>query len=341
MAIGLTLIVGVVLAGCGQREPAAESWELSGDTMGTRYHVTLPGAVDDAEKRQLENSIEAVLESVDAQMSTYRPDSALSVFNRSSSTEWLDAPPPLAAVIEQALEFSRLSGGAFDVTVGPLVNLWGFGPAERIEAAPEAAEIAGVKSRVGFQNLSVRTAPPAIRKAISGLYVDLSAIAKGYAVDRVARVLDETGRADYLVEIGGEVRTRGRNAAGEAWRIAIEQPLDDTRAVQRVVALSGQSMATSGDYRNFFEIGGQRYSHTIDPHTGAPVRHRLASVSVVAASAAAADALATALLVLGPEAGRDLAEREGIAALFISRADGGFEVRTTAGFPPSAVIGDQ
>jgi thiamine biosynthesis lipoprotein len=218
------------------------------------------------------------------------------------------------------------------VTVGPLVNLWGFGPGRGEDRVPSATEVEEARARVGYARLEVRDPPPAVRKAIPDLYVDLSAIAKGYGVDRVSEYLESQGVGRYLVEVGGEVRGRGRNARGTPWKVAVERPAEGERAAYAVVEVDGVGVATSGDYRNFFEKDGRRYSHTIDPATGRPVTHALASVTVVSDTCMTADALATGLNVLGPEAGYALAEREGIAALFIVREGQGFARRATAAF---------
>jgi thiamine biosynthesis lipoprotein len=233
-------------------------------------------------------------------------------------------------VVLEAQRVSRLTGGAFDITVGPLVDVWGFGPSS-VDETPSDTVIQELLAATGYQQLEVDVRAGTLRKAGDSCHIDLSAIAKGYAVDRVAAALDDGGYGSYLVEIGGEVRTRGHNGAGEAWRVGIERPDPERRSVYAAVALSGLSMATSGDYRNFFIRDGVRISHTIDPRTGRPVAHDLASVSVVAASCMTADAFATALEVMGPAEGFEFAERQHISAFFLIRAgDGVFEERRTS-----------
>jgi thiamine biosynthesis lipoprotein len=235
--------------------------------------------------------------------------------------------------VDAAARLSRESAGAFDVTVGPLVNLWGFGPqagaAPAHPAVPGDEALARARQRVGFDKLEVRLDPPALRKEAE-LYVDLSAIAKGHGVDRVAGRLVSAGCSDLLVDVGGEVRAIGRNPGGRVWRVGVETP-DPAQlgGVERVLVLDHVAAATSGDYRNYVEVDGQRYSHTIDPRTGRPVSHGLASVTVLHASAMWADGYATALDVLGPEAGFELAERLGLPALFLVREDGSFRTRYT------------
>ena len=312
--------------------PEHQVLELQGATMGTSYSiqvVDLPSGVD---PNALRDRIATELDRVNALMSTYRESSELSGFNRSRSTDWIPVSPQLASVVKEAIWTSEVSGGAFDATVGPLVNLWGFGPGKRTDTPPADDRIAQARAHVGYHKLSVRQEPPALRKSDPDLYLDLSAIAKGYGVDRVAELLERTGITDYLVEIGGELRGRGQNGRGRPWRIAVERPDPGVREVERIVELRGGAMATSGDYRNFFEQDGKLYSHTIDPTTGRPVTHNLASVTVLAPRTAKADALATALLVLGPKAGPALAESLGIPALFIQRTPDGYEERQSGTF---------
>lgn len=324
-------LLTAVLAACA-RAPELEVLALRGSTMGTGYSIQVVNLPPRIEPQQLQTEIDAELELVNDLMSTYREGSELSRFNRSRSTDWFAVSPELAAVVRMALEVSKTSGGAFDATIGPLVNLWGFGPGRGPDSVPSDSRIAAAHTQVGHEKLSVRADPPALRKSAPGLYLDLSAIAKGYGVDRIAELLDTAGVPNYLVEIGGEVRGRGKNGQGRPWRIAVERPDPGKREVHSVVELRGGAMATSGDYRNFFELGGKLYSHTINPRTGRPVSHRLASVTVLAPTAAHADALATAFLVLGPRKGLALAESLEAAALFILRTPNGYSERQTKVF---------
>ena len=218
------------------------------------------------------------------------------------------------------------------MTVGPLVNLWGFGPVPRGDTIPSDTEIREALQKVGYTKIHTQISPPAIKKDRPDIQIDLSAIAKGYAVDQVADYLDRSRVLDYLVEIGGELRAKGKNAEGTAWRVGIEKPVPNKRAVHQVLHLRDQAMATSGDYRNYFEKNGQRFSHTINPRTGRPITHNLASVTVINPSSMRADAMATALMVLGPEVGYELAERQKLAALFILRDSDGFQERATPKF---------
>ncbi|MHB0776949.1 FAD:protein FMN transferase [Halomonas sp. WWR20] len=326
--LGLALLLCMLLAGC-QKQPQAYRFE--GPVFGTGFHVTLYGSYDQERIDALEASILAALNEVDGLMSTYKRDSELSRFNRSAVNVPFKLSPPTADVINESIAIGEMSGGAFDVTVGAAVNLWGFGPDMRPETIPSDEEVAQALATVNFRALQLegntltKTQP---------VYVDLSGIAKGYGVDRVAQRLDAEGVTSYLVEIGGEIRTRGEKPGGEAWRIAVEKPVSNERAVQRIVELSDAAVATSGDYRNYYERDGQRFSHTVDPRTGRPVTHRLASVTIIAERCSTADALATAITVLGPEAGMKLAERENIAAYFIVKTDEGFETRVSRAFRP-------
>lgn len=328
---GWCLLFAIVLmSGCA--EPPPELLEIHGETMGTSYSIKLIELPAGQTPETLQAALDARLERINDLMSTYRPSSALSRFNASRSTDWQSVDAELAHLVEQARSIHALSDGAFDVTVGPLVDLWGFGPRMQAFQIPEDHHIESARARIGTEKLSVSLDPPALRKDHPALELDLSAIAKGYGVDQIAVLLDGLGLSDYLVEIGGELRARGHKPDGRPWRIAIERPTAGSREVYRVIALEDAAMATSGDYRNFHEIDGRLYSHTIDPATGRPVEHTLASVTVIAADCARADALATALLVLGPSRGFELAESNGIAAFFVSRQDNQLGDRETTAF---------
>jgi thiamine biosynthesis lipoprotein len=297
--------------------------ELTGATMGTTYSVKIPRMPADVGRQTLEKDIAAILETVNAQMSTYRPDSELSRFNTRESTGWTEVSADTLSVVDEALRVSRLSGGAFDPTIGPLVDLWGFGPGNGLQAVPPRARIEAILPATGYRHVRTAASPSALGKDRRDIRVDLSGIAKGFGVDKVAEHLERIGVDYYLVEIGGELRARGYNARGGVWRVGIERPAA-LGAPQRIVRLGGQGLATSGDYRIFFERDGARYSHILDARDGRPVDHGLASVSVIAPTAMQADALSTALMVLGPEEGLELARREGVAAFFIARKGDGF-----------------
>jgi thiamine biosynthesis lipoprotein len=230
-----------------------------------------------------------------------------------------------------------MTNGSFDITVGKLVNLWGFGPDPGRQSIPDTGAIRDAMQWVGYRNVELRETPTAVRKRHARIYIDLSGIASGYAADRIADLLDKRGIHNYLVDISGEIRARGSNHEQQVWRIGIEKPLSDRRSVQTIVRLDNTGLTTAGDYRNYFMYNNQRYSHTIDPATGWPVAHHLASVTVIDDSAMLADALDTALMVMGPEQAYQFAEQQGIAALLIIPAADHFIVRYTSRFAPNLV----
>jgi thiamine biosynthesis lipoprotein len=311
----------------------ADPLTLLGETMGTTYRVRV--ATAPATSDSLKPRIDALLERINNQMSTYRPQSELSRLNANDSRDWIAVSSELYSVLAAAREVSIASDGAFDITVGPLVNLWGFGPQARIEQPPAQAAIAATLARVGYRQLDLAATPPRVRKARSDLYLDLSAIAKGYAVDEVAALLEGDNIKDYLVDIGGEIRARGHNAQGAAWQVGVALPVANVDDIERVLPLSDTGLATSGDYRNFFEFEGRRYSHEIDPASGRPIANDVASVSVLHASCMMADAYATAFMVMGAERGLALAKKQGLRVLFLLRDGDGFTARATPDFPAS------
>ena len=307
---------------------------LQGATMGTTWSVKLV-ATRGLHPAEIRSGIEARLDRVVAQMSTWEPDSDLSRFNRAAAGRWHELRDECLTVLAHALEVAGDTGGAYDPTVGPLVDLWGFGPAPRRRTRPPADAIAAARARTGWERLTLDPRGRRVRQP-GGVSVDLSSIAKGFAVDQVAAHLRRLGVTSYLVEIGGELRGHGAKPDGTPWWVALERPpVSPGRGIgagDLIVALHGLSVATSGDYRRFFEDGGRCYSHTIDPRTGCPVEHGLASVTVLHPECMIADALATALMVLGPAAGLAYARRRGLAALFVERGPRGVEEHMTPGF---------
>lgn len=296
---------------------------ISGQTMGTTFTVKIMEyQASDLVFGELEARINELLKEVNRQMSTYIPDSELSQFNQYRKTDWFPISKDLAIVLDQSLKISEMSGGAFDVTVGPLVNLWGFGPEER-EGVPDGEEIAQRLAQTGYKRVKVRLSPPAVRKDLPEIYCDLSAIAKGFGVDKIADYLEGLGIDDYLVEIGGEVRAKGHNDKDQPWRIGVQSPRERS-TVNNVIKLQDRSVATSGDYMNYFEKDGVRYSHTIDPKTGRPITHKLASVTVIHESCMIADGMATAINVLGPIKGYAFAMKNQLAVLMLVKTDEGF-----------------
>ena len=319
----------LMLAACGNE---SETLEMRGRTMGTSYSVRIVAPADGfpVAPEALRQRVAARLEELDNLFSTYRPDSEVSRFNAHPGLEWFGVSPDFLAVLEQSVSVSQLTGGAFDATVGPLVELWGFGAGDASGRIPDPETVEGLLRATGSDHLQWRESPPAVRRTRQDVRLDFSAVAKGYAVDKLWELLSEAGLQAYLVEVGGEIRTRGRPSDWRDWSIGVENP--DESGVAEAVPLRDAAIATSGDYRDFFEHDGRRYSHVIDPRTGWPVGHDLASVTVVSPTAARADALATAFLVLGPVAGMELAEREGIAALLAVRADEGLEVMRSSAY---------
>jgi thiamine biosynthesis lipoprotein len=311
-------------------DATSEPVMFGGPTMGTTYHVRLVEASNEISVPQLKGEIESLLAEVDRQMSTWRLDSELSRFNRAAAGEWFPVSAATADVVSAAQAISEQTDGAMDVTVGPLVRLWHFGPGmksgrrAKTDFAPPSDELLqSTKKTVGYRKLEVRTNPPALRKTVHDLEVDLSSIAPGYTVDRMAAILSEHNVRDFMVEIGGEVRAAGRRSDGKPWRIAIERPVAKRREMLRAIPLEDAAVSTAGDYRKFYEHEGRRYSHIIDPATGRPVEHSLVSVTVVAETCLEADGWDTPLLVLGPERGFECAEKNGLAALFVSSDDNG------------------
>lgn len=314
------LLIGFILlslnSGCRQ-ETTPETLRLAGQTMGTTWSVVLHPGSAGVDSVLLKQQLQQRLDRINRLMSTYDPDSEVSRFNSQVNSEWFAISAETAEVIALSLDISRLTEGAFDISVGPLVELWGFGATQRAAQVPDANQVSEVLALVGYRSLQLRMVPPAIRKQVQALRIDLSAVAKGYAVDALAEILEQQGFNDYLLEIGGELRISGQRGDATPWRIAIEKPLEGAREVAAIFPVTNTAMATSGNYRNFYLEKGQRYSHTIDPLSGRPARHKLASVTVLDKTCARADALATALMVMGEEKGRQFCEENQVAAYFI------------------------
>lgn len=326
------LLLSCVLAVACSDDSLLSSYDLGGNAMGTTFNITLVAPPVETDLEQLKTRIYEKLEHIENIASTYRSESELSRFNANSSTDWVTVTPEFCEMVTAAQDVSATTGGAFDITIGPLVNLWGFGPKETDHDLPSDEEIAAAQRSVGNAKLMADCEHSMLRKVLANVYLDLSGWAKGYAVDEVATLLDGREITNYLVEIGGELRVSGHNAKHEKFAIAIEKPLKNNEMSYSLVRLTDVAVATSGDYRNFFDHDGQRYSHTIDPRTGRPVRHELTGVTVVDASTAYADAMATALMVLGPKEGLRLAERLGLASYFLIRTVNGIEERSTSRF---------
>ncbi|MEQ1902647.1 MAG: FAD:protein FMN transferase [Pirellulaceae bacterium] len=315
--IGLLLVLLFLPTALLHAQDGIVGW--TGTTMGPIEYQIKVVAPESTAVDSLKKEIEIVFDLLNRQMSTYLPDSEISRFNNSSTTDWFTVSPATAKVVSRALEVSVKTQGAFDITVKPVVERWNFGANKGEFQMPTPEETQSLLARVGFEKLAVRLEPPAIRKTIPDLQVDLSAIAKGYAVDLASIRLAELSFQNHFVEIGGEVRAAGKKPDGSKWRVGIEKPLEGVRDVERIVELSDVSMATSGDYRNFRMIGNQRYSHTIDPKTARPVENQMASASVIAADCMSADAFATSAMVMGPKAIGELAKSENLGIYILER----------------------
>ena len=329
----LLLPVLLTIKACSAGNSDSNMLALSGSTMGTQYSIKVAGTQLAEQRESLQGGIDGILDGINRVMSTWIDSSELSLLNRNPGSDWIPVSEDLWTVLQEAQRISELSDGAFDVTVGPLVNLWGFGPddytADRI---PDNAAIAETLRLTGYEKIAYLPKGGKVMKKHPGLYIDLSAIAKGFAVDKLAGYLESRNYNNYMIEIGGEIRARGRPNTERGWRVGIEQPLTDHRAVHTVIELRDMAMATSGDYRNFFEMNGKYYSHTINPRTGRPVQHDLASVTVLHESAMTADGLATAYTVLGPRTGAELAAKLQTPACFITRNKDSFSEHYTGNF---------
>lgn len=322
---GLLVLIGT-LSACGNGD-SMESF--GGPTMGSTYsikykrHAGLPAPAD------VQAEVERILAEVDRQLSTYRSDSDIEQFNALPANHCRVMPASVLQLVRVGEQLSMQSAGAFDLTVEPLLDLWGFGPQAREEKIPTAQALAEVRQRVGHDHLRIDGDQLCKDAAVE---VDFNSIAAGYAVDTIAAKLDALGIHDYLAEATGELKAAGRKADGTAWRIALEEPRDDQQVAERIIAVDGYGVSTSGDYRNYFVQGGQRFSHTLDSRTGLPVSHNLASVTVIHPSTLMADGLSTLLLILGPEQGWDYAEKHDIGAFFVMRAGTGFVTRSSHAF---------
>lgn len=311
------MIVFVIIL-TGRSSLYADRLRVDGETMGTGFFVTIDTPQDGETRSGVLAEITAKLSEINLQMSTWDSESEISEFNRFQSIDWFPVSSEFASVVYEAKRIHELTGGAFDPTVSPLIDLWGFGTPDR-SGVPDQAEIDDALRTVGMQHIEVRLQPAALRKLRTDVQLNLSAIAKGYAVDAIAEMLSRSGRPSFIVDIGGETRAGTVKASGEAWRIGVESPgsgFSRNVSPTRIVPVTMTSIATSGDYRNFFDVNGTRYSHTINPMTGCPVVDPPASVSVIHDSCMTADALATAMMVLGVQRGIALANKEGYSVLF-------------------------
>ena len=335
------LISGIVavamalsLAAC---EKETKVISLSGKTMGTTYHVKyLDEGSMKATSEKTHEEIEAILKDVNAKMSTYKKDSELSRFNQNTQVNTpIEISADFAKVLAEAIRLNKVTEGALDVTVGPVVNLWGFGPEKRPEKQPTPEQLAERQAWVGIDKITLDMSgtKPTLSKALPQVYIDLSSIAKGFGVDLVAEKLEQLNAQNYMVEIGGEIRAKGKNIEGKPWQIAIEKPTTTgERAVEAVIGLDNMGMASSGDYRIYFEENGKRFAHEIDPKTGYPIQHHLASITVLAPTSMTADGLSTGLFVLGEDKALEVAEKNNLAVYLIIKTDNGFVTKSSSAF---------
>jgi FAD:protein FMN transferase len=317
------------LSSCFELPETVELHSIYGNSMGTSYSIKI--IATENQKASLESDIESYLSDFNQIMSTYIKDSDLSKLNDAPSNEWIELDPDLFEVIELAQQISTLSDGAFDITVAPLVDLWGFGPTQKPDQIPGYQDIKLMLNMIGFDQLELNSVTKSIIKH-EQRRLDLSSIAKGFGVDKVAEMIEAEGITAYMVEIGGEFRLSGVKPNDKKWVIGIETPDSGAQGAHRLLELTDLALATSGDYRNYFESDGVRYSHTLNPNTGRPITHDLISVTVAAKSSAKADALATALNVMGFEAAKALAKELDIAVYLIRKTDDGFDEYASQGF---------
>lgn len=321
------LVTCTMLVAVGACSRTMEPARFAGTAMGTTYHVTVSGADSLQERRAVQTAIDRVLAETERHLSTYDESSEISLLNRDESRSWQEVSPTLFAVLQEARDVSEITRGAFDITVEPMLTLWGYesgsngARARRVFTPPSSARLEQARNGVGYARLELRQAPrKSVRKSASGMRLTVDGIAPGYAVDRIATEVRALGHRDFIVEIGGEVRAAGQRPEGGPWRIAIEAPLATGREPLVGLRLRDAAVSTSGDYRDArIDTAGHSYSHTIDPRSGHPVAGALTSVTVIDAQAIRADAYATALMVMGTEAGLAWARALRVPALFVER----------------------
>lgn len=301
--------------------------KISGATMGTKYHVVITNKKNNTaySSNEIKSQVENLLLKINQQMSTYIPDSEISKFNKYEKIDWFPISDDFAFVMTNAQEVSRITHGFFDTTIAPLIDLWGFG-AKTKNRLPSSLELEKVKVYTGYSLLNIRLTPPAIQKNDPRLRIDLSAIAKGFAVDKISLYLNSIGLRNHLVEIGGEIRGSGTNQYNKPWHIAIANPDPSLRTPNRSIKINDNALATSGNYNNYFIKDGIRYSHTINPITSRPITHKLASVTVIADSTMLADAYATAIMVMGEVKGREFAKQQKLKVNLIYKENNNFKV---------------
>lgn len=321
--VALLFLFSVFIAGCS-KEVEIEPVRLQGQIFGSFWHATLVGSWSETQIKLLEEGIQQELHKVDISMSTYKEDSELNKFNNAPVNTWVEISAPLYEVFSLSQAVAVTSKGAFDITMGGLVNQWNFGPEASTDAIPSNKDIKDRLAVTGYKYLELKPDSYQARR-LKNSYIDLSGVAKGYATDQVAAWLLSQGVANFLINISGETYVAGERKVGQPWRIGVETPDARQRVAQHIIPLTNTSVATSGDYRNFYEIDGRRLSHTINPKTGWPVEHNLTSVTVIHPKNAVADAWATAFMVMGTQASLELANRENLQVLLISREEDGLK----------------
>ncbi len=326
------------ISGCSSSNaPVNNQLVITGNTMGTTFTVKivknnflLLGDYN-LKVKEIEDGINSLLKDLNMKMSTWITDSEISLFNKAGEEEWVGISDETARVLTSALKISSLTNGSFDISIGPLINLWGFGPEKKPVRIPSEEDIKAAEKIIGYKKLTVRISPPSAKKEVKELYCDLSGIAKGYGVDAVAEYLDSKGFYNYLVEIGGEISVRGKNGKGVEWKLGVLSP-DGSNSIKKIITIGDKAMATSGDYHNYFEDKGVRYSHIIDPETGHPISHKLVSVTVIMDNCMEADALATGITVMGPERGYEFAVKNSIPIYMIVKDGEGYRDIMTPSF---------
>jgi Membrane-associated lipoprotein involved in thiamine biosynthesis len=320
-----------VISGCDNATSVSTTEQapvtvLEGKTMGTFWRASVIN-LDSSHAAELRQRIQTQLDADDMLLSTWKNDSALMRFNHSRSTSPWPVSEAMADIVTLSLRIGAKTQGAMDVTVGPLVNLWGFGPDKQPVKIPDRAQIDAAKARTGLKHLTVinQSGTQYLQKDLPDLFVDLSTVGEGYAADHLARLMEQEGISRYLVSVGGALVSRGMNADGQPWRVAIQKPTDKENAVQAIVDINGHGISTSGSYRNYYELEGKRISHVIDPASGEPIQHKLVSVTVISPTALEADGWDTGLMVLGPEKAKEVAREQGLAIYMIIKDGDGFK----------------
>ncbi|MFC0179204.1 FAD:protein FMN transferase [Thorsellia kenyensis] len=340
--MGSFLTISLLLLGCDHKstenkvkDSSQQVVELTGKTMGTYYNIKYVTQENDLKaKEAIQTEIDSLLENINDEISTYRPESELSLFNKNPSLMPTKISDGMAKNIQISQYVGRKTQGAMDITIGPVVNLWGFGPDKRPSLIPNESDIHLAREKTGLDKITLTTEHDGfyLTKKHPGMYIDLSTVGEGYGADAVGDYLLSKGKTNFLVSIGGTITSRGKSHDGTDWKVAIEKPTDLEVAVQELINLKGQSISTAGSYRNYFEENGTRYSHVIDPNTGKPITHKLISATVIAPSALEADAWDTGLMVLGKDKAMEVAKQNNLAVYLIYKSGNDFKVEMTEQF---------